>query len=105
MIIAPSAKLRSLKSDRSTTGSFSVASHTSMNASDTTAISASATMNVELNQSRSLPRSSIICRHDTPITSSAIPIASIRCFDVFVSRPRSRKYAQVAEKMPIGRLM
>ncbi|CAJ9184289.1 Uncharacterised protein [Burkholderia pseudomallei] len=76
-----------------------------MNASDTTAISASEVMNVELNQSRSLPRSSIICRHDTPITSSASPIASIRCFVVFVSRPRSRKNAHAAENTPIGRLM
>src|SRR2546430_1089122 len=54
-------KLRERNSDRSTIGCSSVSSQMRNTTNPTTATQASATMTVELNQSRSLPWSSSTC--------------------------------------------
>ena len=89
MAITPEVKLRRRKSDRSTIGClFSTSSQTRNSAKPTTAMTPSATTTEELNQSSSLPLSSITCRHPTQITSSASPTVSTGNWRVGVSRLR-----------------
>ncbi len=77
MAITPALKLRPLNSVRSTTGWSSVNSQMRKKAKPTTATTVSRTISPELNQSSSLPRSSISCSEPTQITSSARPMRSI----------------------------
>src|SRR5258708_31808218 len=100
--IVPPVKLRSLKSDRSTTGCSSVSSHTIKNASAITAINVNTTMVVELNQSRSLPLSSMICSEPTQITSRLKPTVSMGALRITESRSRKIANVAIAATMPTG---
>lgn len=72
------------------------------NANAMTAISASTTMVVELNQSRSLPLSSMICSEPTQITSSARPTVSIGALRIAESRSRKIANMAIVAAMPTG---
>jgi hypothetical protein len=85
-VIAPNAKLRPANSRMSTTGCSSVSSQATNTANATTTITASVTMVGELNQSSSLPLSSITCRQPTHNTSMPRPTPSIGRLTVGVSR-------------------
>ena len=65
----------------------------------------SATTTGELNQSRSLPLSSMICSDATHSTSSNRPIVSIGMRFVADSRSRNTIHVTAAAKKPTGMLM
>ena len=62
-------------------------------------------MTPELNQSSSLPLSSISCRLPTHTTSSTIPTRSTGSLRVGVSRSRISTQVAIEAKMPTGMLM
>ncbi len=83
---APNRKLRRANSRMSTTGCSSVSSHATNTANAITTMTASVTMVGELNQSSSLPLSSITCRQPTHSTSMARPMPSMGLLTMGVSR-------------------
>src|SRR5471030_1492214 len=98
-------KFLDLNSDRSTIGWSSVSSQTTRKQSATTATAASTIISVELNQSSSLPRSSITCRQPTPNTRSTRPMLSIGRICVGVSRPLSVLNVSATTTTAIGTLI
>ncbi|KOF55155.1 hypothetical protein AD428_02170 [Achromobacter sp. DMS1] len=84
--MAPTEKLRSLKSLRSTTGCASVSSHIRKKTKATKARQASRMMVGLANQSSSLPLSSMICSAPTQTTNSARPTLSMGSLRVTDSR-------------------
>jgi hypothetical protein len=58
-----------------------------------------------LNQSRSLPRSSIVCRLNTQKASSISPTVSIGSLRVGVSRVESERHEISAQTIPTGTLI
>ena len=70
----PTAKLRLANTRRFTTGFLDVSSHPVAPRMPTAARMAKATMNGELNQSSSSPRSSMICRLPRPSAIRLIPM-------------------------------
>ena len=76
-VTTPTAKLRRPNSRRSTTGWASVNSQTTNTTKPMAAVSPRPTIKGELNQSSSLPLSSISCSEPTHSTSRARPTWSI----------------------------
>ena len=90
---------------RSTAGCPSVSSQITQAANPTMAQSDNTTIIGLLNQSRSLPRSSTVCRLNTQKASRIRPMVSIGSLRVGVSR--AARWRQVARpaRMPTGTLM
>ncbi len=103
--MAEAAKLRRSKRCRSTTGCFSVSSHTISRERQMTAVAARITIVLEWNQSSSPPLSSMICNDPTPIARSARPIASMGSFTILLSRSFMRSQITYMQMMPMGTLM
>src|SRR5580704_18050030 len=101
----PSAKLRDLNRLKSTMGCFSVNSQMSHAAKPTTVTMSSATMDVEWNQARSLPLSSMICKAPTHTNKSARPTRSNGIFRVGVSCDCKFFQHIQAQNTPTGTLM
>ncbi len=101
----PRAKFLDLNSDRSTIGCFSPSSQITQAMKPTMAISSSTTMAGELNQSASLPVSSITCSAPTQISSSMKPVVSIGTLRVGVSRLASGRQQRKAQIRPTGTLI
>src|ERR1700722_10432417 len=99
------AKLRERNSERSTIGSFWVVSQISQAMNPTTAMQASATIAGELNQSASLPVSSMTCSEPTQTTSNERPMVSTGTRRVGVSRWARLRQLMKAHSAPIGTLM
>jgi len=86
-------------------GCFSVSSQMSQAAKTTSVTMDSATMSGELNQSKSLPLSSMICNAPTHTNSSARPTRSMGIFRVGVSWD-FRLFQQIqAQNTPMGTLI
>ncbi len=94
-----------MNSVRSTTGWSSVSSQITRKVRPTTATTPRTQITFELNQSRSLPLSSITCRAPTPSTSATRPVTSIGERAVGASRRRSSVHVVNAANRPMGALM
>ncbi len=105
MASVPKPKLRDLNRLKSTMGCFSVRFQMSQAMNATTVTTRSITMVVELNQSRSLPLSSMICSAPTQTNSSARPTRSIGSLRVGVSCDLRLFQQMNAQTMPTGTLM
>ena len=86
-------------------GWSSVSSQITRKVRPITASTASTQITLELNQSWSLPLSSISCRLPTPITIAIRPLTSMGWRAVGVSRRRSSVHVVKAANRPIGALM
>ena len=78
MSVAPVAKLRSVKTERSRMGSWAISSRIRKPASAHTAMTDIVTIMEESNHSSRSPRSSTSCRHPKPTTIRPRPHPSIR---------------------------
>src|SRR5277367_2663967 len=98
-------KLRRLNKCRSMTGCLSVSSHEIRNVRLTSEMTDAVIMTGELNQSFSLPLSSMNCRLPTPMISKTSPTASMGCLIFFDSRLRKIDQLAAADNAPTGKLM
>ena len=98
-------KLRDLNKLRSRIGFSEVDSQMTKEIREITDITVSIIIVLELNQSRSRPLSSIICKPPTPSTNRVSPGRFILTGEVSVSLPLSKVKHNVRTIIPIGTLI
>ena len=103
--MVPKVKFQNLNSDRSTIGCFSVSSQMRKAKKPITAMIASTMMEVDENQSASLPVSSMTCSVPTQRISRPSPTVSMGSWRVGVSRLERLVQHRNAAIKPTGTLM
>src|SRR5579859_379216 len=98
-------KLRDLKSDRSTIGYSALSSQINQAAKAMTATIVSTMIAEELNQSASLPVSSITCKAPTQVRSRTTPVRSMGTSLVGVSRLIMLRQQTTLQTIPTGTLI